>query len=126
MTNIFPLYRYVFSNFFAVPTSKTELGAELINFGLHSLFGYIVLHMVMYGADTYFWRRLRVNYPFIFGSKPETSLGFREVLVVASGLSVLTLAAILAHLDLEMDPETEKFRLITELLPLFLVTVSLK
>ncbi|XP_042060255.1 phosphate transporter PHO1 homolog 9-like isoform X2 [Salvia splendens] len=94
-------------------------------FPLYSLFGYIVLHMVMHGADTYFWRRLRVNYPFIFGSKPETSLGFREVLVVASGLSVLTLAAILAHLDLEMDPETEKFRLITELLPLFLVTVVL-
>ncbi|KAG6420945.1 hypothetical protein SASPL_117491 [Salvia splendens] len=94
-------------------------------FPLYSLFGYIVLHMVMYGADTYLWRRLRVNYPFIFGSKPETSLGFREVLVVASGLSVLTLAAILAHLDLEMDPETEKFRLITELLPLFLVTVVL-
>ncbi|KAL1563136.1 phosphate transporter PHO1 3-like [Salvia divinorum] len=94
-------------------------------FPLYSLFGYIVLHMVMHGADTYFWRRLRVNYPFIFGSKPETSLGFREVLVVASGLSVLTLAAILAHLDLEMDPETKKFRLLTELLPLFLIAVVL-
>ncbi|XP_057768662.1 phosphate transporter PHO1 homolog 9-like [Salvia miltiorrhiza] len=94
-------------------------------FPLYSLFGYIVLHMIMYGANTYFWTRLRVNYPFIFGCKPGTSLGFREVLLVASGLSVLTLAAVLAHLDLDMDLETEKFRLLTELLPLFLVTVVL-
>lgn len=90
-----------------------------------SLFGYVVLHLIMYGANTYFWTRLRVNYPFIFGCKPGTSLGFREVLLVASGLSVLTLAAVLAHLDLDMDPETKKFRLLTELLPLFLVAVSL-
>lgn len=92
---------------------------------LRSLFGYIVLHMVMYGANTYFWRRLRLNYPFIMGFKPGTSLGFREVFLLASGLSVLTVTAILAHLDLEMDQETEKFQLLTELLPLGLVTVSL-
>lgn len=94
-------------------------------FPLYSLFGYIVLHMVMYGANTYFWRRLRVNYPFIIGFKPGTSIGFREVFLLASGLSVLTLAAVLAHLDLEMDPETEKFQLLTELLPLGLVIVVL-
>ncbi|KAH6761876.1 hypothetical protein C2S52_019309 [Perilla frutescens var. hirtella] len=94
-------------------------------FPLYSLFGYIVLHMVMYGADVYFWRRLRMNYPFIFEFRPGTSLGFREVFLLSSGLSVLTLAAILAHLDLEMDPETEKFQLMTELLPVGLVTVVL-
>lgn len=81
--------------------------------------------MIIYGANTYFWKLLRVNYPFIFGCKPGTSLGFREVLLLASGLSVLTLAAILSHLDLDMDPETEKFRFLTEVLPLGLVTVVL-
>lgn len=81
--------------------------------------------MAMYGGNTYLWRRLRVNYPFIIGCKQGTSLGFREVLLLASGLSVLTLAAVLFHLDFQMDPETERFRLLTEVLPLGLVTVSI-
>lgn len=67
-----------------------------------------------------------MNYPFIFGCKQGTSLGFREVLLLASGLSVLTLAAILFHLDFEMDPETERFQFLTEVVPLGLVTVSVK
>lgn len=66
-----------------------------------------------------------MNYPFIMGFKPP-SLGFRKVFLLASGFSVLTLAAVLAHLDLEMDKETEKFQLLTELLPVGLVSVSVK
>ncbi|KAL3636586.1 Phosphate transporter PHO1 8 [Castilleja foliolosa] len=77
--------------------------------------------MLMYGANTYFWRRYRVNYPFIFGYKPGTELGFREIFLLASGLLVLAFAAVLANLDMEMDPNTESFQTITELVPLFLV-----
>ncbi|CAA0823386.1 Phosphate transporter PHO1 homolog 3 [Striga hermonthica] len=94
-------------------------------FPLYSLFVYIVLHMLMYGANTYLWRRYHVNYPFIFGFKPGTELGFREVFLLASGLSALGLAGVLANLDMEMDPETEKFQMLTELVPLGLVTVVL-
>ncbi|KAL3643896.1 hypothetical protein CASFOL_011828 [Castilleja foliolosa] len=94
-------------------------------FPLYSLFMYIVLHMLMYGVNTYFWRRYRVNYPFIFGYKPGTELGFREVLLLASGLSVLAFAAVLANLDMEMDPDTQSFQTITELVPLGLVIVVL-
>ncbi|KAL0381041.1 UNVERIFIED_CONTAM: Phosphate transporter [Sesamum angustifolium] len=94
-------------------------------FPLYSLFGYIFLHMLMYGANTYFWRRFQMNYQFIFGFKPGTEMGFREVFLLASGLSVLTLAAVLSNLDMEMDPETKIFLTLTELVPLGLVTVVL-
>ncbi|KAG6398344.1 hypothetical protein SASPL_139802 [Salvia splendens] len=96
----------------------------LQNYNLHecSLFGFIVLHMLMYGADTFFWRRYRVNYPFIFGFKPGTELGFREVLLLASGLSVLSLAAVLSNLDMEMEPNTKEYSTLTELVPLTLVS----
>ncbi|KAG8366922.1 hypothetical protein BUALT_Bualt16G0018300 [Buddleja alternifolia] len=93
-------------------------------FPLYSLFGFIFLHMVIYGTNTYFWKRSRVNYPFIFGFKPGSELGYREIFLLASGLSVLALAAILSNLDMEMDPETQRFQMLTELVPLGLVTVT--
>ncbi|KAH6830391.1 hypothetical protein C2S53_007557 [Perilla frutescens var. hirtella] len=90
-------------------------------FPLYSLFGFIILHLLMYGSNMYLWRRFRVNYPSIFGFKPETELGFREVLLIASALSVLSLAAVLSNLDMEMDPRTLKYTTLTELVPLVLV-----
>ncbi|CAN4079404.1 unnamed protein product [Withania somnifera] len=94
-------------------------------FPLYSLFGFIVLHMLMYGGNIYYWRRFRVNYPFIFGFKQGTELGYREVLLLASGLSVLALAAGLYHLDMDMDPKTRSFKTVTELIPLALMVVLL-
>ncbi|MCD7447328.1 hypothetical protein HAX54_027192 [Datura stramonium] len=94
-------------------------------FPLYSLFGYIVLHMLMYGANVYYWRRFRVNYPFIFGFKQGTELGYRQVLLLASGLSVLALAAVLFHLDMDMDPTTRSYETGKELIPLVLVFVLL-
>lgn len=64
-----------------------------------------------------------MNYPFIIGFKAGTELGFREVLLVASGLSVLSLAAVLSNLDMEMDSKTKRYSTLTELVPLSLVLV---
>ncbi|KAK2969046.1 hypothetical protein RJ640_007911 [Escallonia rubra] len=90
-------------------------------FPLYSLFGFVVLHMMMYAANIYFWRRYRVNYTFIFGFKHGTELRYREVLLLSFGLSVLALGSILLNLDMEMDPKTGDYKAITELLPLGLV-----
>lgn len=79
--------------------------------------------MFMYAANIYFWRRYRVNYPFIFGFKEGSALGYREVLLVAFGFAVLALASILANLDMEMDPKTGDYKRFTELLPLGVVIV---
>ncbi|EEF39969.1 xenotropic and polytropic murine leukemia virus receptor pho1, putative [Ricinus communis] len=90
-------------------------------FPLYSLFGFIVLHMLIYAANIYFWRRYRVNYSFIFGFKQGTELGYREVLLFSFGIAVLALMSVLANLDMEMDPETKDYKPFTELLPLNLV-----
>ncbi|GAA0162569.1 secondary carrier transporter [Lithospermum erythrorhizon] len=88
---------------------------------LYSLFLYVVLHMIMLSGDIFFWRRFRVNYAFIFNMKTGTELGYRELLLVASGLSVLALAATLSNLDMDMNPDTRSFAAITELVPLVLL-----
>lgn len=79
--------------------------------------------MLMYSANIYFWRRYRVNYTFIFGFKQGTALGYREVLLLSSALSVLTLGGVLSNLDMEMDERTKSFKALTELVPLGIVIV---
>lgn len=88
-----------------------------------SLFGFIVLHTLLYAANLYFWTRYRVNYSFIFGFKQGTELGYRKVLLLSFGLAVLALASVLLNLDMEMDPKTKDYKAYTELLPLSLVLV---
>ncbi|XP_038892178.1 phosphate transporter PHO1 homolog 10-like [Benincasa hispida] len=85
---------------------------------LYSLFGFVVLHMLMYAADLYFWRRCRVNYPFIFGSKRGTELGWQEVFLLGAGFAVLASASFLANLYLDRDPSTQKYRTEAEKVPL--------
>lgn len=79
--------------------------------------------MLMYAADIYFWRRYRVNYAFIFGFKKGTELGYREVFLLSSGLAVLALGGLLANLHLDMDSSAEKYKTLTELVPLGLLIV---
>lgn len=81
--------------------------------------------MLVYSGNIYFWRRYRVNYPFIFGFKQGTELGYREVFLLSSVLAVLTLAGVISNLDMEMEPETKSFSAITELVPLVIGLVSL-
>ncbi|KAK2638327.1 hypothetical protein Ddye_026122 [Dipteronia dyeriana] len=92
-------------------------------FPLYSFFAFIVIHMLMYAGNIYYWRRYRVNYPFIFGFKQGTELGYREVLLVSFGLGTLALTSVLLNLDMEMDPKTKDFKAITELLPLGLLVL---
>lgn len=102
---------------------KTLLYYNVLNFLARSLFGFIVLHTVLYAANIYFWRRYRVNYSFIFGFNQGTELGYRQVLLLSFGLAVLALASVLLNLDMEMDPKTKAYKELTELLPLGLLLV---
>ncbi|CAH8374521.1 unnamed protein product [Eruca vesicaria subsp. sativa] len=94
-----------------------------IMFPLYSLFGFIVLHILMYAGNIYYWRRYRVNYSFIFGFKHGSELGYRQVLLVGFSIGVLALLCVIANLDMEVDPETQEYTLFTELLPLLLLIV---
>jgi hypothetical protein len=80
--------------------------------------------MIIYSGNTYFWRRFKINYPFIFGFKEGTELGYREVFLVSSGLAVLSLAGALSNLYMELDKRTQNYQSFTELVPLGLVIVS--
>ncbi|KAI3966953.1 hypothetical protein MKW92_040420 [Papaver armeniacum] len=94
-------------------------------FILYSLFGFLVLHMLLYAANIYFWKRYRINYPFIFGFKQGTELGYREVFLLSTVLATVALACVLANINMEMDRTTKKYKAITELLPLGLVSAIL-
>ncbi|CAH8391546.1 unnamed protein product [Eruca vesicaria subsp. sativa] len=90
-------------------------------FPLYSFFGFIVLHIIMYAANIYYWRRYKVNYSFIFGFKQGTELGYRQVLLVGFSIGVFALLCVLANLDMEANPKTKDYKTFTELLPLFLL-----
>ncbi|KAL9288073.1 Phosphate transporter PHO1 4 [Arabidopsis thaliana] len=109
-------------NIMGTPGQRTYMETM---FPLYRFFGFVVLHMDMYAANIYFWRRYRVNYSFIFGFKQGTELGYRHVLLLSFGLGTLSLCAVLLNLDMEMDAQTKDYRLVTELIPLFLLVVHL-
>ncbi|KAF6171810.1 hypothetical protein GIB67_007331 [Kingdonia uniflora] len=103
-------------------SKETNMYMETM-FPLYSVFGLVILHMLMYSANIFFWRKYRVNYPFIFGFREGRSLQYREVFLLSAGLSVLALAGVLSNIDMQMDPRTKKYEAVTELVPLALVIV---
>ncbi|XP_027361243.1 phosphate transporter PHO1 homolog 10 isoform X2 [Abrus precatorius] len=94
-------------------------------FPLYSLFGYITLHMLMYAANTYFWKRYQINYPFLFGFKPGTEMDYREVFLLTTGHAVVALLCFLINLQLEMNQRTQNYKTATELVPLSLIFLVL-
>lgn len=82
--------------------------------------------MLMYSINIFFWRKYRINYPFIFGFKRGTELRYREVFLLGTGLAVLALSGFLANLHLDMNSTTQEFKRVSELVPLGLVCVRTK
>ncbi|KAJ4850739.1 hypothetical protein Tsubulata_019304 [Turnera subulata] len=80
-----------------------------------------ILSMYMYSANIYFWRRYRVNYPFIFSFKRGTELGHAEVFLLSNGLAVLSLASFLATLHLDLGSKASNYKTITELVALVIL-----
>nr|GLL16948.1 phosphate transporter PHO1 homolog 10-like [Ipomoea trifida] len=92
-------------------------------FPLYSLYAFIILHMLVHAADIYFWRRYRINYPFLFNLKQGTELGYREIFVISSGLAVLVLSTFLVQLHIRMDSNIQENVSRVELVPLVLLIV---
>lgn len=80
----------------------------------------VLIHMYMYGADLYFWRRLRINYAFIFEFSPGTELGHREVLMVTSVLTTVLIGSMVGHLALHSAAKSPY----VDFIPLGLVLVG--
>lgn len=79
--------------------------------------------MLVYAANIYFWRHYKINYPFIFGFKQGTELGYQEVFLLSNGLAVIALATFLVHSHIKMDSKSQHYETYIELLPLGLVIV---
>lgn len=79
--------------------------------------------MLMYAANTYFWKRYRVNYPFLLGFRAGTELDYREIFLLTSGHAVLALLFFLINLQIEMNSRSQQYKTVTELVPLILVLV---
>ncbi|KAK9052168.1 hypothetical protein SSX86_028796 [Deinandra increscens subsp. villosa] len=94
-------------------------------FPLYSLYAYIILHMLLYAANIYFWKHCRINYPFIFGFKQGTELSYQDVFLFSTGLAVLTLGTFLVHLHIKVDSVNSIYSKYTELVPLGLLIVFL-
>nr|GMC49129.1 phosphate transporter PHO1 homolog 10 [Ipomoea batatas] len=92
-------------------------------FPLYSLYAFIILHMLVHAADIYFWRRYRINYPFLFNLKQGTELGYREIFVISSALAVLVLSTFLVQLHIRMDSNIQENVSRVELVPLVLLIV---
>ncbi|MCD7463530.1 hypothetical protein HAX54_050798 [Datura stramonium] len=102
-----------------------EEGTSYLNMivPLYSFYAYIVLHMLLYAANIYFWRHYKINYAFIFGFKQGTELSYREVFLLSNGLAMLVLAALLMHLHMNSRAEVYGTRI--EYVPLGLIMVLL-
>ena len=90
-----------------------------------SLFLFIVLHMLMYAADIYFWKRYRVNYPFIFNFKQGTEQGYREVFLLGAVLAVLSLSSFLANFEMLIGLTTENDHSPAKFIPLIVLLVRM-
>ncbi|XP_071926027.1 phosphate transporter PHO1 homolog 10-like isoform X1 [Coffea arabica] len=90
---------------------------------LYSFHAYLVLHTLLYAANIYLWRRYRINYPFIFGFKQGTELGYQEVFLLGNGLAMLALATFLVHLHIQMDSGAQDHQKYAKFMPLGLITV---
>eukprot|EP00250_Pteridium_aquilinum_P016536 c23147_g2_i1 orf=256-2580(+) len=64
---------------------------------LFSILAMILLHLCLFGWNLYCWRQKRINYAFIFGLSPTAEIKYRELLLIASGLTTLVTTTLLIH-----------------------------
>lgn len=79
--------------------------------------------MLMYAANTFYWKCYRVNYPFLFGFRPGTELDYREIFLLTAGHAVVALLCFLINLQIGMNPRSRHYKTANELVPLSLVVV---
>ncbi|EFJ06905.1 hypothetical protein SELMODRAFT_134638 [Selaginella moellendorffii] len=69
-------------------------------FPIFSMLTAVLLHFFLYGLNIYMWRRTRINHTFILGLNRKSELRFRDVFLLATGLSTLALSGLILHLQL--------------------------
>ncbi len=60
----------------------------------------MLIHMYMYGWNLYMWKRVHINYTFIFEFSPGSELHYEEVLLVCTTLTTVLIGAMVMHLSI--------------------------
>ncbi|CAM6035388.1 unnamed protein product [Sphagnum compactum] len=69
-------------------------------FPTFSLVALVLIHVYMYGWNLYMWKRVHINYTFIFEFSPGSELHCEEVLLVCTALTTVLIGAMVMHLSI--------------------------
>lgn len=84
----------------------------------------VILHMYLYGWNIFIWRRVRINYAFIFEFTPGSELRYREVLLVCTALTALLIGAMVIHLTIHSTLVQGQASAYIDLIPFAVMLVS--
>ncbi|KAJ7525736.1 hypothetical protein O6H91_17G063800 [Diphasiastrum complanatum] len=87
-------------------------------FPVFSTLALFVLHTHMYSLNIYLWRRVRVNYSFIFEFASGTELRLQDLLIISTGLTAILIGGMVLHITTFETPHFPK-----EIFPLIVLVV---
>ncbi|KAF5727777.1 EXS family protein [Tripterygium wilfordii] len=65
-----------------------------------SMFSLLFLHFFLYGCNIFMWRKMRINYSFIFELSPTKELGYRDVFLICTTSMATVVGVMFVHLSL--------------------------
>ncbi|KAI6686239.1 hypothetical protein NL676_032152 [Syzygium grande] len=71
-----------------------------------SMFSLLFLHFFLYGCNIFAWKKVRINYSFIFELAPTKELKYRDVFLICASSMVVILGVMFAHLSLQQKGYT--------------------
>ncbi|KAF8042036.1 hypothetical protein BT93_A0590 [Corymbia citriodora subsp. variegata] len=66
-----------------------------------SMFSLLFLHFFLYGCNIFAWKKMRINYSFIFELAPTKELKYRDVFLICASSMAVILGVMFAHLSLQ-------------------------
>ncbi|KAI3423478.1 uncharacterized protein J3R85_010974 [Psidium guajava] len=66
-----------------------------------SMFSLLFLHFFLYGCNIFAWKKVRINYSFIFELAPTKELKYRDVFLICASSMAIVLGVMFAHLSLQ-------------------------
>ncbi|XP_056165054.1 phosphate transporter PHO1 homolog 1-like [Syzygium oleosum] len=71
-----------------------------------SMFSLLFLHFFLYGCNIFAWKKVRINYSFIFELAPTKELKYRDVFLICASSMAVILGVMFAHLSLQQKGYT--------------------
>ncbi|KAG0480736.1 hypothetical protein HPP92_011594 [Vanilla planifolia] len=65
-----------------------------------SMFTLLFLHLFLYGCNIFMWRKMRINYSFIFEFSPTKELKYRDLFLICTTSMAIVVGVMFSHLSL--------------------------